>query len=99
MAQMMKVEPTGETLRFYGLGVTYTPGLAYGHDGTLPGAVSTCRYDPSTGSLVIIYATNLDVSDIGGEVFALYDIAAAAKGFLEGCMIDTSEFRSGLPAK
>ena len=96
LAQMMDVQPTGETLRFYGLGVTYTPGLGYGHDGTLPGTVSTCRYDPGTGTLVVIYATTLDATDIGAEVFALYDIAAAAKGLLEGRVIDTSEFRSGL---
>jgi D-alanyl-D-alanine carboxypeptidase len=96
--EMMDVQPTGETLRFYGLGVTYTPGLGYGHDGTLLGSVSTCRYDPSSDTLVIIYCTNLDAADIAGNVFALYDIAAAAKGLLEGRVIDTSDFRSGLPA-
>ena len=96
VAQMMDVQPTGETLRFYGLGVTYTPGLGYGHDGTLPGSVSTCRYDPSTGTLVVIYSTILDATDIAGSVFSLYDIAAEAKGLLEGRRIDTSEFRSGL---
>jgi D-alanyl-D-alanine carboxypeptidase len=97
VAEMMDVLPTGETLRYYGLGVTYTPGLGYGHDGTLLGSVSTCRYDPSTDTLVIIYCTNLDAADIAGNVFALYDIAAAAKGLVEGRVIDTSEFRSGLP--
>lgn len=97
LAQMMDVQPTLETLRFYGLGITYTPGLGYGHDGTLPGTISTCRYDPSTNTLVVIHTNTLDVADIAGTVFGLYDIAAAAKGHVEGRVIDTSEFRSGLP--
>ena len=97
VAQMMEVQPTFEALRFYGLGVTYTPGLGYGHDGTQIGSVSTCRYDPTTGTLVIIHASSLDVANIGDEVFRLYDIAAAAKGALEGRTINTSDFRSGLP--
>lgn len=92
---MMDTLPNDQISRFYGLGVVYTPGLGYGHDGTLPGAVSTCRYDPTTGTVVIIYSNSLDTTDMAGEVFGLYDIAAEAKGMVEGRHIDNSEFRAG----
>ncbi|ODT74556.1 hypothetical protein ABS71_05465 [bacterium SCN 62-11] len=95
VARMMDTLPNDQISRFYGLGVVYTPGLGYGHDGTLPGAVSTCRYDPDSGTVVVIYSNTLDTTDMAGEVFGLYDIAAEAKGLMEGRHIDNSEFRSG----
>lgn len=47
----------------YGLGLTVTDGLGYGHDGAHAGYLNTLRYNPDTGISVLIASNLWDVSD------------------------------------
>lgn len=47
----------------YGLGLTKTDGLGYGHDGAHAGYLNTLRYNPDTGISVLIASNLWDVSD------------------------------------
>lgn len=60
MKQMQKAdEQHGE----YGLGLTVTDGLGYGHDGAHAGYLNTLRYNPETDISVFIASNLWDVSD------------------------------------
>lgn len=61
--KMMMMKAADERHGVYGLGLTYTDGLGYGHDGAHAGYLNTLRYNPDTGVCVFIASNFWDLSD------------------------------------
>lgn len=61
--KMMMMKKADERHGVYGLGLTYTEGLGYGHDGAHAGYLNTLRYNPDTGITVFVASNLWDLSD------------------------------------
>jgi D-alanyl-D-alanine carboxypeptidase len=79
---MMSYQPTGESHLYYGLGITYTPGLGYGHNGGHSGYLTVMRYDPEFDTTLVIFSSAMDGADLNGELYFLYDVGYAARQIL-----------------
>lgn len=81
-AMMNAVEATGEQHEYYGLGITYTPGLGYGHNGGHLGFMTAARYDPDTDVSFVVVSSFINGNDLYGNLDYLYDIARSARRIL-----------------
>ncbi|MFH1873800.1 MAG: serine hydrolase domain-containing protein [Pseudomonadota bacterium] len=79
---MMDVQATSIPQYYYGLGINYTPGLGYGHDGAHMGYLTVMRYDPDYDVAFIIFCSTWDMADIYTQLNFLYKTARAAREFL-----------------
>lgn len=77
---MNDVVLTYEAHYAYGLGITYTEGLGYGHDGAQMGYLTTMRYDPETDVTVLVF-TSAILADDGfmDHAMKLVDVGKDAK--------------------
>ena len=80
--RMMEVRPTNESHDNYGLGLTFTPGLGYGHNGGHIGYLTVMRYDPEYDVTIVIYANVLNAHDLVGQSETMYDIGRQARRIL-----------------
>ncbi|MFC2101724.1 serine hydrolase domain-containing protein [Bacteroidota bacterium] len=80
--EMMDVLETHEIHQYYGLGLVYTPGLGYGHNGATAGYFSVMRYNPETQVSFTIIASFWDLADLKGENDLLYNIGHEANKIL-----------------
>jgi len=80
--EMMDVLETFESHQYYGLGIVYTPGLGYGHNGATAGYLTVMRYNPDNQVSFTISASFWYVQDLYAEVYHLYDIAHEANQIL-----------------
>ncbi len=81
-AEMMSCLPTYEEHQFYGLGIEFTPGLGYGHNGGHMGYMTVTRYDPETQVTVTLFAAVINADDMYGQLDWMYDLARNAKRLL-----------------
>lgn len=63
VSMMNEVILTAEAHYAYGLGITYTEGLGYGHDGAQMGYLTTMRYDPETDVTVLVFTSAILADD------------------------------------
>ena len=67
----------------YGLGIFYSAGLGYGHNGAVSGYLSNMMYDPISDVTTIVYFNVWDVAHMSPDEFALnVKIAKDAKAAL-----------------
>lgn len=78
VAMMIK----GVDAKTYGLGLSYVPGLGYGHDGGHAGYATVAKYDPTQDVTVIIAAGAISFDDLKGYYGYLHDMGRAAKNVL-----------------
>lgn len=70
--------PTGN----YGLGISSTAGLGYGHGGAHPGYATVVNHDPAQDVTVVLSASIMDYDDPEGEFHFLSDLVRSAKNLL-----------------
>lgn len=78
-AMMMDVSATGEHHVWYGLGITFTEGLGFGHNGGQAGYMTVMRHDPASEVSVVIFSSVIVADDIYSQVDFLIDAARKAK--------------------
>lgn len=78
VAKMMEYKETFDGHKYYGLGINYTPGLGYGHNGGVFGYVTITRYNPDNQVTVTMNASFMEADDMYKEADFLYDIAHGA---------------------
>ncbi len=83
--EMMNVQPTGEHHVWYGLGITYTSGLGFGHNGAHIGYMTILRYDPADSVTVVMMASFLAPEYFQRQGDMLIELALKAK---EACGYD-----------
>lgn len=79
LAMMMDIMATDEHHVWYGLGITYTQGLGYGHNGGTAGYMTVMRYDPVSQVSVVVFTSVLQVNDLYGQGDLLIEVAKQAK--------------------
>ncbi len=85
ITRMKAVEPTGEAHQHYGLGLVYTDGLGYGHNGGHAGYITVMRYDPDTDITTVMFMSLIDFSSptaIYAQQDFMYDAAREAVGIV-----------------
>lgn len=80
---MMDTQPTYESHQYYGLGVVFTPGLGYGHNGGALGYWTAARYDPEMNLAFSIFTNVWDFDaievDMYTQIFEMYGLVLEAK--------------------
>lgn len=79
VAMMMDVLPTDEHHQWYGLGVTYTEDLGYGHNGGTAGYMTLMRYDPESEVSVVVFSSLLLADALYEQGDLLVAVAKQAK--------------------
>ena len=79
VAEMMNVSKTGEHHVWYGLGITKTVGLGFGHNGGHVGYMTVLRYDPEAEVTVLVFTSFLVADDFTGQGEFLIDVAIKAR--------------------
>ncbi|MGE4501630.1 MAG: serine hydrolase domain-containing protein [Thiomicrospira sp.] len=80
---MNKVVLTYEAHYAYGLGITFTEGLGYGHDGAQMGYLTTMRYDPETDVTVLVFTSAILADErFMDHAMLLVDVAKDAKSIV-----------------
>ncbi len=79
---MMDYMETHESHGYYGLGINYTPGLGYGHNGGVFGYMTITRYNPDNQVVFTINASYIEMVDLYKEGDLLYSIAEQAYAIL-----------------
>jgi D-alanyl-D-alanine carboxypeptidase len=69
--QAMKTATPQSGSNNYGLGIFYTAGLGYGHNGAVSGYLSQMLYDPDSDVTTIVYFNVWDVPHLAPDQFAL----------------------------
>ena len=69
--QAMKTATPQSGTSNYGLGIFYTAGLGYGHNGAVSGYLSQMLYDPDSAVTTIVYFNVWDVPHLAPDQFAL----------------------------
>ncbi len=82
VAQMKNCLPTGEFHQYYGLGMTYTPGLGYGHNGAHQGYMTVMRYDPAYDITTVLVVCTINANDTHGQLEWMYRVVSKARGIL-----------------
>jgi D-alanyl-D-alanine carboxypeptidase len=82
VTQMKDCLPTGEFHQYYGLGITYTPGLGYGHNGGHQGYMTVMRYDPTYDITTVLVVCAINANDMQGQMEWMYRIVSKARGIL-----------------
>ncbi|GAB3554560.1 serine hydrolase domain-containing protein [Spirosoma fluminis] len=67
VAQMKQMEVADALHGVYGLGLTYTEGLGYGHDGAHLSYLSNLRYNPDTKTTTLVVATFFKIGSTPDE--------------------------------
>ena len=80
--EMMDYMETNEGHGYYGLGINYTPGLGYGHNGGVFGYMTVTRYNPDNQVVFSINASYIEMVDVYKEGDLLYSIAEQAYAIL-----------------
>lgn len=80
--QMKDVIETFESHQYYGLGVVYTPGLGYGHNGATAGYLTVMRYNPDTKVSFTMSASFWYLPDLYEQIYHIYGIAHEANKIL-----------------
>ncbi len=80
VALMTDISPTGEMHVWYGLGITYTEGLGYGHNGAHAGYMTVARYDPDEEVTVVVFSSLLNAEDVWGQGAFKVELAQKARG-------------------
>ncbi len=80
VAMMSDVTQTGEFHVWYGLGITYTEGLGYGHNGAHAGYMTVVRYDPDDEVTVMVFSSLLNAEDVWGQGAFKVELAQKARG-------------------
>lgn len=76
---MKEMQPADEQHGVYGLGLTFTPGAGFGHDGAHLSYLSTLRYDPDS-DVTVLAVSNFFVFDFTNpEDQSFYDLAYALR--------------------
>jgi D-alanyl-D-alanine carboxypeptidase len=75
---MLDYMETFEGHRYYGLGINYTPGLGYGHNGAVWGYMTITRYDPDNQVVFTINASYISLEDLYKQSDCMYSIAGKA---------------------
>jgi D-alanyl-D-alanine carboxypeptidase len=84
--EMMKTMEVADVSHgVYGLGLTATPGLGFGHDGAHLSYLSTLRYDPVNKTTVLMVATFFNVGPSNEETNALFE--DLAYGVRDGALL------------
>jgi len=76
--EMMKYIETHEGHKYYGLGINFTPGLGFGHNGAVAGYMTITRYNPDNQVVFTINASYSEMEDLYKEGDLLYSIASQA---------------------
>ena len=79
IAMMTDVRPTDEFHGVYGLGMTRTAGIGYGHNGGYPGYLTIMRHNPEDGVAVVLFATALDAQDLIGQLDFMVNVVRKAR--------------------
>ncbi|MGC9386122.1 MAG: serine hydrolase domain-containing protein [Hydrogenovibrio sp.] len=83
VSMMNDVILTGEAHYAYGLGITFTEGLGYGHDGAQMGYLTTMRYDPKTDVTVLVFTSAILADErFMDHAMLLVDVAKDAKSIV-----------------
>jgi D-alanyl-D-alanine carboxypeptidase len=69
--QAMKTATPQSGTNNYGLGIFYTAGLGYGHNGAVSGYLSQMLYDPDSDVTTIVYFNVWDVPHLAPDQFTL----------------------------
>ena len=81
---MQAVKPTFESHEFYGLGLVYTEGLGYGHNGGHAGYLTVMRYNPLTDLSVVIFMSIADFDALNDQQTFMYELGRTASGIVLG---------------
>ena len=76
LRMMTDVTPTGHG-GDYGLGILYTPGLGFGHDGGRDGYASFVSHDPERNVTIALSARIQNADDLRGYYEFLFDTCRA----------------------
>lgn len=71
---MMDVRPTDEFHDVYGLGITRTEGVGYGHNGGHAGYLTVMRYNPEDEVSVVLFSSALAAEDLFGQLDFMLDV-------------------------
>lgn len=77
LALMQSIRPTGESHQLYGLGLSYTEGLGYGHNGGHQGYITVMRHNPVNDVTVVVFMSVTDFGDLNAQALFLYEVASA----------------------
>ena len=77
-----KMMTEGTLDKKYGLGISYVPGLGYGHDGGHAGYATVVRYDPDQDVTVVISASMIVFDDLAPYYGFLHELGKKAKACL-----------------
>lgn len=83
VSMMKDVLPADEQHGYYGLGITYTDALGYGHDGAQMGYLTSMRYDPESDITVLVFTSTILADDFYTQAMMLLDVAGEAKSLVE----------------
>ena len=78
-ASSVKLMTEGTRAKNYGLGISYVPGLGYGHDGGHAGYATVVKYDPKQDVTVVISASIIVFDDLVPYYNFLHDLGRKAK--------------------
>jgi D-alanyl-D-alanine carboxypeptidase len=84
LAQMTEFLPATDYNLEYGLGVSRSPELGWGHDGAHAGYMSTVRFDPKSGVSLVLAVTNLDLANLVSQLEWLTELAHQVKTLAQG---------------
>jgi D-alanyl-D-alanine carboxypeptidase len=77
---MIDVQPTHEYHEVYGLGITMTEGLGYGHNGGHAGYLTVMRHNPEDEVSVVLFASALVADDLLDQLDFMVEVARKARG-------------------
>ncbi len=79
VGMMMDVQPTDEFHEVYGLGLTRTEGVGYGHNGAHAGYLTFMRHNPEDGVSVVLFASALVAEDLLDQLDFMTEVARKAR--------------------
>ncbi|MCX5748847.1 MAG: serine hydrolase [Candidatus Saganbacteria bacterium] len=81
-ASTVQMMTEGTKGKKYGLGISYVPGLGYGHDGGHAGYATVVKYDPVQDVTVVMSASVINFGDLVPYYDFLHDLGRKAKNIL-----------------
>lgn len=90
VALMKQMEPADEQHGVYGLGLTYTPGVGFGHDGAHLSYLSTLRYDPQYDITVLVVANFFVFDFTNEEDESFFELAYALR---DAAILSAADYR------
>lgn len=84
LAQMKALQPADSSGGLYGLGLTYSQGLGYGHNGATQGYWTLMRHDPQNHVTTLVFDTVFDhVKTMKEQNDILYTVARSARQIID----------------